>query len=89
MSSVDHLVQSLLRPVRRAIAPAMGWLSRVPIDDPIDRRNAPTMQLLFLVFGTTLPISWARHLTAFEVPPVGCWSAPWTWSQRRWRSVAW
>ena len=44
MNSVDHLVQSLLRPVRRIIAPAMGWLSRVPIDDPIDRRNAPTMQ---------------------------------------------
>ena len=71
MSPVDHLVQSLLRPVRSAIAPAMGWLSRVPIDDPIDRRNAPTMQLLFLVFGTTLPISWARHLSRFDDVPTG------------------
>lgn len=68
MSPVDHVVNSLLRRVRSAIAPMMGWLSRVPVDDPIDRRNAPTMQLLFLVFGTTLPISWARHLSTMDVP---------------------
>lgn len=43
------------------------WLRNVPVADPIDRRNAPIMQILFLVVGTTLPINWARHVASIDV----------------------
>jgi signal transduction histidine kinase len=52
------LVQSFVR-----------WLSDVPIDDAMDRRNAPTMQLLFALMGFTLTVSWARHFAAMEIAP--------------------
>ncbi|MBF6023539.1 sensor histidine kinase [Lysobacter niastensis] len=71
MPSNDDAIAALLRRIRAAIAPAMRWLSNVPIEDPIDRRNAPTMQLLFFVFGTTLPLSWARHLASITEIPKG------------------
>jgi signal transduction histidine kinase len=40
----------------------------VPISDPIDRRNAPSMQLLFAVIAITLPISWILHFESFDLP---------------------
>jgi signal transduction histidine kinase len=63
----------LLQTLRNALKPFLSWLGDVPIDDPIDRRNAPTMQLLFFVIGTTLPISWARHLAVMTFPPGWGW----------------
>jgi signal transduction histidine kinase len=56
-----------------AVKALLAWLCDVPIDDPIDRRNAPTMQLLFFVIGTTLPISWARHLAVVSFAPGWRW----------------
>ena len=38
------------------------WLRSAPIDDPIDRRNAPVMQLLLLFYGLLLPVNWAFRL---------------------------
>lgn len=38
------------------------WLRSAPIDDPIDRRNAPVMQLLLLFYGLLLPVNWAWRL---------------------------
>lgn len=35
------------------------WLRNAPITDPIDRRNAPVMQLLLLFYGLLLPANWA------------------------------
>lgn len=50
------------------IQAAIRWLRNVPIHDALDRRNAPIMQLLLLIVGTTLPFNWVRHLTALNVP---------------------
>lgn len=47
---------------------AIRWLRNVPIHDALDRRNAPIMQMLLLIVGTTLPLNWVRHLTALRVP---------------------
>jgi signal transduction histidine kinase len=63
----------LFQTARNAVKPLIAWLCDVPIDDPIDRRNAPTMQLLFFVIGTTLPISWARHLAVLTFAPAWRW----------------
>lgn len=60
---------SLVHIARESMNNLFDWLGRIPVDDPIDRRNAPTIQLLFFVIGITLPLSWARHLAAFAVPP--------------------
>ena len=40
------------------------WLRSAPIDDPIDRRNAPVMQLLLLFYGLLLPVNWAWRLAS-------------------------
>ncbi|MBB5207433.1 ATP-binding protein [Chiayiivirga flava] len=45
----DRLVGA---PLRRLLA----WLRTVPIDDPVDRRNAPMLQLLLVVIGTVVPV---------------------------------
>jgi signal transduction histidine kinase len=66
-------MRPLAHTARELMKSFVDWLGRVPIDDPIDRRNAPTMQLLFFVIGTTLPISWARHLAVLTFPPSWWW----------------
>ncbi|HEY0197022.1 MAG TPA: ATP-binding protein [Rhodanobacter sp.] len=33
-----------------------NWLTRVPVDDPVDRRNAPFVQVLFLLLGSWIPL---------------------------------
>ncbi|QSX74502.1 histidine kinase [Lysobacter arenosi] len=49
----------------------MHWLSDVPIDDPVDRRNAPVMQALFLFLGITVPAMWAFHIAYAGMPRGG------------------
>ena len=66
-------MRSFVHTARELMKSLVAWLGRVPIDDPIDRRNAPTLQLLFFVIGTTLPISWARHLAVLTFPPGWGW----------------
>lgn len=41
---------------------AARWLRSAPIEDEIDRRNAPVMQLLLLFYGLLLPLNWAWRL---------------------------
>jgi len=41
-----------------------NWLSNAPITDPVDRRNAPVMQLLLLCYGLLLPLNWAWRIVA-------------------------
>ncbi len=41
---------------------AVAWLRRVPASDPIDRRNAPALQVLLLFLGTEIPLNKAYHL---------------------------
>lgn len=41
-----------------------GWLKRPPIEDPVDRRNAPMMQIILLLIGTLPPLAWAFRVAA-------------------------
>lgn len=47
------------------------WLRDVPIDDPVDRRNAPIMQLLFLAIGLTIPAAWLYFYATGGTPTGG------------------
>ncbi len=44
------------------------WLRRVPVEDEIERRHAPVLQLLFLFIGLTLPPNWFYHLMLVGSP---------------------
>lgn len=46
-----------------------GWLQHVPLAEPMDRRNAATLQVLFVFLGTTVPFNWWRHLQADMIAP--------------------
>ena len=52
------------RPLRRAIA----WLRNVPVTDPVDRRNAPMLQVFLLLLGSMPPLMWLYRLLAVDVP---------------------
>lgn len=42
----------------------LNWLHAAPITDPVDRRNAPVMQLLLLFYGLLLPANWAWRIAS-------------------------
>ena len=44
------------------------WLSRVPIDDPVDRRNAPMLQVLLLMLASLPPLMWLYRVVAVDTP---------------------
>lgn len=46
------------------------WLRSAPVQDPIDRRNAPAMQLLLLFYGVMLPANWAWHISTSGFRPM-------------------
>jgi signal transduction histidine kinase len=48
----------------------LHWLRDVPIADPVDRRNAPTMMLLQLFYGVMLPVIWAWHIHSSGFRPM-------------------
>jgi len=50
-------------PWRRAAA----WLRRVPVADPIDRRNAPALQILLIFLGVEIPLNKLYHLLTYEI----------------------
>lgn len=41
-----------------------NWLRSAPIADPVDRRNAPVMQLLLFCYGLLLPLNWVWRILA-------------------------
>lgn len=47
---------------------ATAWLGRVPVEDPVDRRNAPMLQVVLLILATHPPLMWAYRLFAVDVP---------------------
>lgn len=53
----------LVAPGRRLAA----WLRRVPISDPVDRRNAPALQVLLLFLGFEIPLNKGYHLLSGHV----------------------
>ena len=48
--------------IRRTWQAVAAWLNRVPISDPVDRKNAPFMQVVLLFFGVYLPINLYHYL---------------------------
>lgn len=44
------------------------WLSRAPVDDPVDRRNAPMLQILLLLLALTPPLMWLYRAVAVDTP---------------------
>lgn len=45
-----------------------GWLHDVPIEDPVDRRNAPMLQIVLLILGALPPLMWLYRVFALDVP---------------------
>lgn len=43
--------------LQRCWRSAAVWLRRVPVRDPVDRRNAPALQLLLLYLGLEIPLN--------------------------------
>lgn len=56
-----HRIGSPLRALAR-------WLARVPATDPVDRRNAPMLQILLLLLASLPPLMWAYRLLATDIP---------------------
>lgn len=46
----------------------IAWLRRVPIHDPVDRRNAPMLQIVLLILGTLPPLLWLYRIFGLAVP---------------------
>ncbi|MFC3550970.1 sensor histidine kinase [Lysobacter cavernae] len=49
----------------------LRWLRNAPIADPVDRRNAPILQSLFLLLGLSIPASWTYFLATGGDPTGG------------------
>lgn len=47
---------------------SIAWLQRVPIQDPVDRRNAPMLQLVLLLLGTLPPLLWLYRISLRHLP---------------------
>jgi signal transduction histidine kinase len=45
-----------------------GWLWRAPIADPVDRRNAPMLQVVLLLLGITPPLMWTYRIVFSGIP---------------------
>ncbi|GAB3055878.1 sensor histidine kinase [Stenotrophomonas tumulicola] len=49
------------------------WFQRVPIIDPVERRNAVAMQALLLFLGITVPLNWWLHASLGMVSTGTLW----------------
>lgn len=45
-----------------------SWLWRAPVEDPVDRRNAPTLQVVFLILGLMPPLLWGYRALFSGIP---------------------
>lgn len=45
-----------------------GWLDRPCIESPVDRRNAPMLQLVLLLIGITVPLLWLHRIVGTDIP---------------------
>ncbi|MGY0560150.1 sensor histidine kinase [Luteimonas sp. A277] len=46
---------------------AQQWLQHVPIADPVDRRNAPMLQLVLLLIGIPVPLLWLYRILGTDI----------------------
>jgi signal transduction histidine kinase len=44
------------------------WLSSPPIRDPVERRNAPMLQVVLLLLATLPPLMWAYRIFLTDIP---------------------
>jgi len=44
------------------------WLAAAPIDDPVDRRNAPMLQVVLIVIGCVPPLMWLYRIAISALP---------------------
>lgn len=44
------------------------WLASAPIDDPVDRRNAPMLQIVLILIGCVPPLMWLYRIAASALP---------------------
>lgn len=45
-----------------------GWLRAAPINDPVDRRNAPMLQVVLLLLGGMPPLVWLYRVVGTDIP---------------------
>lgn len=55
-------------PVAAGTAPWTTWLWRAPVADPVDRRNAPMLQVVLLLLGLPPPLVWLYRAVALDIP---------------------
>jgi len=56
----DVVSYSVTKPSGRSLNPLtwfLRWLRDVPVTDPVERRNAPMLQVVLLIFGILFPLS--------------------------------
>lgn len=46
----------------------MAWLRNVPVADPVDRRNAPMLQLISLLLAILPSLAWLYRIFAVDIP---------------------
>lgn len=46
----------------------MAWFRNVPIADPVDRRNAPMLQLISLMLAVLPSLAWLYRIFAVDIP---------------------
>ena len=63
------------------------WLSDIPVQDPVDRRNAPFLQVLLIFLGVFIPLNKSLYLYAVlsgrwsaDLPPRSAMLADLTWA---------
>jgi signal transduction histidine kinase len=44
------------------------WLASAPIDDPVDRRNAPMLQIVLILIGCVPPLMWLYRIAISALP---------------------
>lgn len=65
---MSRAVSAPLRRIGTPLRALSGWLSRAPIEDPVDRRNAPMLQILLLLLASTPPLMWLYRIFGTDSP---------------------
>lgn len=60
--------ESGLKALGAVLSAPMRWLRAAPIADPVDRRNAPMLQVVLLLLGTLPPAAWLYRGLVVPVP---------------------
>jgi signal transduction histidine kinase len=57
-------ISIISRPWRASAA----WLNRAPVEDPVDRRNAPMLQVVLILLGFAPPLLWLYRILLSGLP---------------------